>query len=64
MKKEQKLLNEIYSVINHIFWKKQSPSEMLRPYRLPGAPNCSYFLSLLWLKDWLRSVPALKRINR
>jgi len=32
MKKEQKLLDIIYLVINHILYKKLSPSAVLRPY--------------------------------
>jgi len=46
-KKEQKLLNKMYSVISHISNWKRSASAILCPQRLSGACHCSSCLSLL-----------------
>jgi len=55
MKKEQKLLTEMYFVIDHIFYQKLSALALLCPWRLPGAPHRSFSLNLLSLVRWIDS---------
>jgi len=48
-KKEQKLLNEMYSIMKRILYQERSALAMLCPWRLLGTCPCSSCLSLFHL---------------